>query len=697
MAKKSVPGQLGLFKPESDWVRPTELPDLRRRGIMAVDTETKDGGLARNKGPGWALGPDGYICGVCYAAPNGSGGYEKGYIPMAHPESDNFQPDQVFRWIDDHFERDDLRVVFHNGPYDLGWLGAFGVRDPVHIEDTSAAAVMLDENHRRYSLDACCARAGVPGKNTQMLRDAVRAYGGDESNPAADIWRLPAKYAGIYGEDDAEATLRLWFQLEPQLHAQGVWEAYRLDMDLIPVVVAMRRRGIRVNLDRAESVREAFYMRRGILLREITRGLQGQIRRAVTMEDVNSPQWLATYFANEQIQFPRTGKTQQGSFSKDWMEKHPHWLPRMIVEAREFQNAGSKFVDNFVLSYAHRSRIHAEVHQFLTDDGGTRSQRLSYSNPALQQMPSIEEGANDEPIPAGEHPWEFFGGMGGAIRSLFEPEKGEVWGAFDYSQQEPRITVHFASVCNIAGSEIAVETYRNNPRQDYHQMVADMVGMKRKPAKILNLAMTYGKGKYATAQELGVSLEEAEGIINQYHGRLTYIKPLDELCKNRAAARGFIRLIDGARMHYNLWEGGWISNEDRNTAIRMGKRLDACTLEEAQERSRDREHPWSKTRLRRADTRKALNNLVQGSAARQTKRAMLECYRAGYLPLIQMHDELGHSVSSDKMLRDVHDIMRDAIPLRVPVVVDCELGDDWGTAKHKILHSEYLAKFRSAA
>lgn len=696
MARKFVPGQLGLFKPESSWVRPSELPDLRGRGIIAIDTETKDGGLARNKGPGWALGPDGYICGVCYAAPAADGGIEKGYIPLAHPETDNFQPDQVFRWAEDHFEVDELRVVFHNGPYDIGWFGSFGVPPPKNIEDTSAAAVMLDENHRSYSLDACCAREGIEGKNTTMLRDAVRAYGGDDSKPAADLWRLPAKYAGVYGEDDAEATLRLWRQLEPKLHGQDVWDAYRLEMDLVPIVVAMRRRGIRVNLDRAEQVRTAFLQRRDIILREISRGLV-QVRRQVTMEDINSPQWLATHFAAEDINFPRTAKSGQGSFSKDWMEKHPHWLPKLIVEAREFENASSKFVENFVMSYAHRSRLHAEVHQFRTDDGGTRSQRFSYSNPALQQMPSIEEGADDEPIPAGEMPWEFYGGMGGAIRGLFEPEKGEVWGAFDYSQQEPRLTVHFASVCNIPGAQIAVDTYNNNPRQDYHQMVADMVGMKRKPAKILNLAMTYGKGKFATAQELGVSVEEGQGIIDQYHGRLTYIKPLDELCKNRAASRGFIRLIDGARMHYNLWEGGWISNEDRIRAQREGHRLDACPLEEARERAKNREHPWSKTRLRRADTRKALNNLVQGSAARQTKKAMLECYRAGYLPLIQMHDELGHSVSSDKMLNEIHDIMRDAIPLRVPVVVDCELGDSWGTAKHKIPYSLYIDKFHRGA
>src|SRR5690606_28284025 len=282
-------------------------------------------------------------------------------------------------------------------------------------------------------------------------------------------------------------------------------------------------RGIRVNLDRAERVAAAFRQRVNNLLTYATRELQGRIRRSVTMEDLLSPGWLAAQFDMENIKFPRTAKTGQGSFSADWMEKHAHWLPRLVVEARTYENAASKFVENFVMSYAHRSRLHAEVHQFRTDDGGTRSQRFNYSPPALQQRPGIEEGKDGNPLPAGDAPWEFYGGIGGAIRGLFESEKDTAWGAFDYSQQEPRITIHFASVCNIAGAEAAVQRYQENPRTDYHQMVADMTGMPRKPAKILNLAMTYGKGKYATAVELGVSLEEAEELINQYHSKLSYI------------------------------------------------------------------------------------------------------------------------------------------------------------------------------
>jgi DNA polymerase-1 len=238
-----------------------------------------------------------------------------------------------------------------------------------------------------------------------------------------------------------------------------------------------------------------------------------------------------------------------------------------------------------------------------------------------------------------------------------------------------------AAACKLPGVESALESYRNNARTDYHTMVAEMTGLVRPKAKILNLALTYGKGLKATAEELGVSLEEAKAMMETYFNRLPFIKPLEDLCKRMAANRGYIRLIDGARVHYNDWEGGWIDWEEKQEAIAKGKRLDACSLEEARERQKDPEHPWSKTRLRRADTRKALNNLVQGSAARQTKKAMLMMWQEGIIPLIQMHDELGASCATEEQANRVAEIMRTAVPLLVPVVVDTEVGESWGTAK----------------
>lgn len=675
MGTRFIPNQLGLFVPDSDWVRPKELPDLRGRPFVAIDTEGKDDGLRRGLGPGWALGMN-RVMGVSYAAEG-----VKGYAPIRHPESDNFPVEQVLRWVDDLF-KSGTTIVFHNGPYDVGSLGSEGVSNPVNMEDTSVAAVMLDENHRSYSLDSCLGREGLPLKSKDTLKAAIRAYGGNPDQGAADLYLLPARFVGEYAEDDAARTLDLWNAYRPRLKADGVWDAYRLEIDLIPVVIAMRRRGIRVDIEKAERVAAALRKRVETLLDVATDKLSPTLgRRRATVEDFRSPQFLSRAFTEMGINFPRTGKTRQGSFSSDWMSKSSHWLPRLVVDIRHYEDSASKQVENFLLSYTHRGRIHAEIHQFKTDAGGTRSQRFSYGSPPLQQMEGIEEGKDGKPIPEGSEPWEFYGGVGGAIRSCFLPEEGTAWGAFDYSSQEPRLTVHFAAVTNCPGIQNVVDTYHDNPRTDYHQMVADMTGRPRKPSKILNLAMTYGKGKRATAAELGMSLDEAEELIKNYHERLPYINPLNEKCKNAASTRGYIRLIDGARMHYNLWEGPYLDDEQRFAAQREGFRLDPCTREEAEERQRNPDHPWAKARLRRADTRKALNNLVQGSAARQTKKAILDTYRAGYLPLIQMHDEQGVPVQSKKDVDTVNEIMTQAIPLRVPTVVDCEIGNTWGDAK----------------
>jgi DNA polymerase I-like protein with 3'-5' exonuclease and polymerase domains len=675
---KYLPDQLGLFKPESDWTPPTELPDLRNRDVIALDTENDDQGLSSRLGPGWALGPLGRLAGVSWAA---EGSY--GYAPVSHPEtSGQFDRDQVIRWYNDHVDAG-VKFVFANAGYDLGWLGSYGGKTPEEgkIEDVLCAEFMLDENQYEYGLDAVCRRRDVPGKDVALLMEAVRAYGGNPKHPSAFIAKLPAKYAGPYAEQDARATLELWKKLEPLLHADQVWNAYQLEMDITPMTVAMRRRGVRVNMANIPATTAHFRRVRDRFLSEIHRQLSSATR-AVTMEDVRSPDWLQKVFRTEGVPFPKTEASrgtdkERGSFQKEWMERHSHWLPKLVTRAIQFEDAASKFVETYVAGFAHRGRIHAEVNQFLSEAGGTRTQRYSYSNPPLQQSPNPDKDIQDENKKYIE---EFR--IGKRFRQLFLPEEGELWASADYSQQEPRITVHYAAAMNCRGVEDALERYRNDPRTDYHTMVADMTGLPRPRAKILNLGMTYGKGFKSTAEELGVSDEEAKEIIKEYHARLPYIKALENEAKNLAARRGYIKLIDGARIRYPSWEGPYLDFDTKRAAIRAGHRLTPCTLEEAHRRQQMEDHPWHGQKLRRADTRKALNNVVQGSAARQTKIAGRAMWREGILPLLQMHDEWANSVSDPKRGERIREIMRDAVKLRVPVIVDLEYGPTWGDAKY---------------
>lgn len=631
--------QGALFLPPSSWAPPTgPLPAIRGQTI-AIDTETRDDGLARDMGPGWAY-DWGYIAGVSVAW---SGG--KIYVPIRHPSTECRDRAEVMTWVEQLFR--DNEVVFHNMGYDMGWLWHQGCRVwPARSQDTYVAAVLLDENRRTYDLDSVSEWQGVPGKNYALLHEALAAHGIKPADFMSSLWTLPARYVGPYAEDDAAATLETWHKIRPKLEADRVWDAYRTEIDLVPVVHQMRKRGIRVNLDNAEIARDKFRAQRDTMLGEIGR----RVGRRVNMSDMLSPDALGTIFDAEGIPYPRTKKTNKPSFTKDWLVAQDHWLPESVRECRKINDLCEKFISTYIMEYEHRGRIHAEIHQLRDTDGGTRTFRFSYANPPLQQMPAREQLLAE------------------AARSIFMPEEGDLWAACDYSQQEYRLAVEFAVRCKIVGAQAAADMYLRDPKTDFHQMIADMAKIPRSAAKIINLAILYGMGLAKLARSLRLSLEEAEDMMRTYHRNNPWIKGLTDECDRLAGERGWIKLIDGARCHFDRW----------TLAGRHGRDEDEVTFthEVALER-------WAGRRIKRAGTRKAMNRLCQGSAARQTKRAMIACHREGILPLIQMHDELGFSANSARDGEMAAEIMRTAVPTKIPFLIDVEYGKTWGHATHK--------------
>lgn len=248
------------------------------------------------------------------------------------------------------------------------------------------------------------------------------------------------------------------------------------------------------------------------------------------------------------------------------------------------------------------------------------------------------------------------------LRDVFEPEEGEEWVIEDYSQQEPRLQVHFATLLECTGWEKAYRYYHDNPKPDYHQMVAEMTEIPRPDAKVINLSLAYGMQLNSLAERLGLSRDAAKALLEQYHSEVPFVNSLTKTCKNKASMYGFIRLIDGARSRFDLWRPNdqWYGP--------------AYDFENAKKR-------WPSERLSRADTRDAMNRLIQGSAARQTKRAMKNLYDEGYLAMLQMHDDLNFSLSDRGDAFKIKQIMIEAIPLKVPMQVDIEIGPSWGAAK----------------
>jgi DNA polymerase I-like protein with 3'-5' exonuclease and polymerase domains len=944
--------QLPLFEPDSEWVAPTDFPFIPTGVQLAVDTETRDDGLSNERGPGWVT-KSGYITGISVAW-NDTGCY----IPLRHPDTPCLSPETAARWIQDTMRRAET-VAFHNQSYDQGWLSVEGAAVPESkTDDTQIMSVMLDENQDQYSLDACCKRYGVDGKDEQLLKEAAATYSLDAKK---EMWKLPARHVGPYAIQDAIATLKLARVLRKKIEEQDLVGAYRLEMSLIPMILEMRRRGIRIDEEATSLVQSELRARRDETLREIKRHLCW--RKDVTMQDIMSPTSLEVMFNAEGIPFPRTPKTAKGSFDSNWMRKSTQWLPQAVAAARSVNDLAEKFIGNYILGSMHLGRIHAEIHQLRDGDSGTRSYRLSYSNPPLQQIPTkTEDGRlirkafiaekdelwfsadycfDDQTEILTEEGWKFFSALNqtervaqwhdnGSIswvtptdyysgeprlrtmihvhgtrktdfmvtedhscivkksgvptrikarefgknlpfstlyhsgilpgedviepallqlvvalqadaadrngtwrfyiskerkktrlielldragipyrhelkangekdgfviddnptfrqylspgkvfnkdllsrlapefRQLFLRElrywdgtysenKGAGWtyggttlenvetvsflasisgirskisplwrvsddrkwcrtihlyddhGRYEelatvdrvrytgrvycvtvpthailvrrngrvvvsgQSQQEPRLAVHFAALCGLEGSDAAVSYYLENEDADFHQMVSDLTGVPRGKAKIINLGLMYGMGLKKLAASLGLSEPEALVMITQYHERMPFVKKLTEFCSQRAEKRGFIRLIDGARCRFDLWEQAYNrTSGDGETWYSPPRSKDAA------------EEHWPGKRIRRAYTHKAMNRLIQGSAARQTKMAMLACWREGIVPKIQMHDEMGFGVASPVIAEKAMQLMRDVIPLRVPMKVDGQYGHSWGQASEE--------------
>lgn len=666
--------QMGLWLPETTWTPASSLPDIPSGAVVAIDTETRDDGLARGSGPGWVHN-EGHLCGVSFAWTGGAD-----YIPVRDPDTACFDHDRVMDWLADLERR--CTLVFQNATYDLGWTG---LRPTKKVHDTHAAAVLLDENQMDYSLDAICARLGVPGKDEQELREAAASLGVD---PKAEMWKLPARYKAGYATQDAKATLGAHERQMPMISGQKLDRAYDLECRLIPHVRDMRARGIRVDLDRAEMLMKKYYALRDEALKQIRGHLNDtSVRRDVTIHDIRSPQWLKWHFDQIGLKVPYTGPTKANpegnpSFEKEWLSRQEHMLPRLITKARGLHEAAEKFLGNYIISHTHLGRIHAEINQ-LRDAGegkakGTRSYRFSYGNPPLQQITRPDP---DKADPEHKDYRPEFVDIGTEIRSCFLAEEGELFGAPDYSQQEYRWIVIKGDELGLPGAADAVQKYVDDEATDFHNLVRDMTGLTRKRAKDCNFAKAFGAGIPKFAEMAAMSLDEAKATMGQYDEKLPFVKRFAEIAKAKADERGYVVLLDGYRARFDQWEASWLEKEEWSRGMMEGQPMEPCSREEAERRRNDKDHVWYQKRVRRAKTHKAGNRVIQGSAAVQTKRALLTQAEEGMLPLLQMHDELGHSVPDEKYAKRIVEIMRDVVKRKVPFKVDAEFGPTWGECK----------------
>ena len=609
------------FEAQTEWVKPTEFPDLRQVDEIAIDLETKDPDLIK-KGSGSVIG-NGDVIGIAVATK-----HYKGYFPIGHEGGGNMDRKRVLSWLKDILESPSTKI-FHNAMYDVCWLRALGFKINGDIVCTMIAAAITNENRFRYDLNSLSWHYLGYGKNEAALAEAAEEWGID---PKAEMYKLPAMHVGSYAERDAEVTFGLWQEMKKEILHQDLEDIFDLETELFPCLVDMRFKGVRVDVEKAHTMKQEF-----------KKAEQGLLRSIKAETNIDTQIWAARSIANVfdmlRLEYPRTEKTEAPSFTKNFLQEHKHPVVNMIAKAREINKAHTTFIDS-ILRYEHKGRIHAEINQLRNAGGGTVTGRFSYQNPNLQQIPARNKD------------------LGPKIRSLFIPEDGCKWGVFDYSQQEPRLVVHYAALYKLPSVYDVVEAYETDPNSDFHQTVADMAQIPRSQAKTINLGLFYGMGKAKLQAELGVTKEKAAELFNTYHQRVPFVKQLMEKASNRAQDRGQIRTLLGRLCRFHLWEPNQFG---------MHK---ALPHEEAL-----REHGPG---IRRAYTYKSLNKLIQGSAADMTKKSMLELYKEGIIPHIQIHDELDLSIESDAQAKKIIEIMEQAVTLEVPNKVDYESGDNWG-------------------
>ena len=620
--------QLTFTTTDSDWIPPAEYPDLTDRSAIAIDLETRDPNI-KVKGPGWATN-DGEIVGIAVAAD----GF-KGYFPIAHEAGGNLDPAMTMKWYA-HLMASQADKICHNAAYDIGWTKAAGIKVNGKIIDTMIAGAVIDENRRGYSLNALAASYLGEVKSEVKLREKAEEWGLDAK---ADLWRLPSSFVGEYAEQDAELTLKLWRKFETEIRLQNLTTIFNLETELLPILIEMREHGIRMDMEKAARLKKDFVNEEKKKLNEIKKlsGIDVELWAAAS---------VAKAFDALNIPYDRTEKTQAPSFTANWLLNCTHPLAKLIREAREMNKFHSTFIDS-IFKFEHKGRIHAEINQLKSDSGGTVSGRLSMSNPNLQQVPARNK--------------EF----GKQIRSLFLPDEGTKWGSFDYSQQEPRLVVHYASSVDsgFEGSFELIKAYENE-NADFHQVVADMADIPRSQAKTINLGLFYGMGAAKLSRELGIDTESAKSLLAEYNRKVPFVKQLANRCMAVADKKGCVVTIRGRHCNFNMWE-------PKTWGV-----FTAMTREEA-------EAKYDRSQIKRAGTYKALNRLIQGSAADQTKQAIIDCYNNGHRPLLQIHDELCFNIKNEedtKIIKEKMEHCLDDVPMKVPSKVDIAIGDNWGDA-----------------
>lgn len=591
-------------------------PDLSKSKIIGFDTETYDPELLQ-RGTG-VYRKDGMMVGFSLSNDDFSEYYDVG-----HPGVTTDTKRKNMNYLKDVMSNNVPKVAA-NISYDYDWI-VNGYDIPINgiLHDIQIAEPLICEYRNSFSL-ANLARLYLGREKQKTEIDKYCEKQGWKGKSASWIWKMPYETVRPYGRVDAELLipiLKIQLQL---LKEQELTSLYEIEMGLIPLVMQMRKVGVRLDVDLLNTKIDTVIDSLRIEKENMTKKY-GEF-------NVKSTKQIAKVFDELGIKYKRNEPTalmkEKGhtignpNLDKDALKLIDHELPKQILQIREYRTILNTFLVNSFTDLRVGERLHTNFNPLRSDNYGTVSGRYSSTKPNLQQIPSQEET------------------MGKFCREIFIPEEGYVWAKLDWSQIEYRLIAHYARGDK---SELIRQQYINDPKTDYHKLVMDWTGLDRTNAKRLNFGMAYFMGVFTCSKKFQWTMEEAKEFIRIYHEAVPFVKTTRTHVVKIAKIRGFLKTI-----------------------LKRRARISPKMVNERREYS-------------------IFNRLIQGSAADLMKKAMYDSYKEGLfnvlVPHLTVHDELDVSVPKTKAGKEalirLKQIMETCVELRVPIRADLEVGNNW--------------------
>lgn len=652
--------------PVTNWKPPSEFPNLSGAKVIGFDTETYDPELME-AGPGWGRGK-GHIIGASLSVADGSSWYfpirhgiggDNGapVLPPEHMQM-NMDPVQVMRFLDDTL-KDNRPKVGANLIYDVGWLNWENVRVGGPLYDVQFAEALLNSEEPDVSLEGLGQRYINEGKESLAIYEWLSQWNGRpaNANQRAHLYATPPCMVGPYAEGDSSLPIRILEKQWPLMHQRGVLDLFSLECRMIPLLVKMRLKGAPVNLARAERVYDELDVR--------AKELERKFNHVAGMEvNPNSPQSMVKAFNALGIpvveKVSKTSGEKAVSFDKKILSTIDHPFVELVLEQKGLLKVKDTFIGSYILNKNVNGRVYCTFHPLKSDRGGTRSGRLASSDPNLQNIPvrTIE---------------------GKMVREVFDGTMfGNRWRSFDYSSIEYRLLANYA--VGPGAAEVRA-IFENNPKADYHKIVGDLIfrltgiELERGPVKTINFGIIYGMALNALAAALKLPRNEASKLLDQYHMAAPYARATMDACAREVQTTGMVRTMLNRASDFNSWSSKNWSEEGR-----LSLPFEAACKK------------WGPLNIERAQTHKALNRKLQGSAADVMKLAMVEAYEAGLfeddacgIPILTVHDELDFEDTGDldnPAWAELQHVMETcASPyLTVPLLVESGVGPTWRDA-----------------